>query len=409
MFYKYFTALYGFEMRLLTFCFRNLFRRKLRTSLCVLGVALATAFVIAVGATTTRYITVIRSMNVLFSGQVMVVTKGAIVIQAIPITRGMLPETLAADLKEDFPEVEDAVPALLVTPSIYFGNTLLPVPENFTLGIPVDKWQKVLGPIVLKSGGRLPANDTCNEIVVGGSLAKQYDLTVGTILQIRGHNLTVVGVLDTKSAVLDRFLVTSLRLAQEIYGYQGKVNMILVKPTKGCEPQNLAAAIENHADYKDCLKALTEEERNDIVQPIFTQIEAWNVGIQSIIFAMSLIMVMTVNLMSVSERRRDFATLDAIGAPLSYIFRMVIIESALIGVFGGIIGIVLGSLSAIILASLYTNIPLQLFLQGMFEIVTPTYIIQIFVIDVAVCCLGGVLPALNATKMRITEVLRAEY
>ncbi|MEM1589915.1 MAG: hypothetical protein QW175_05810, partial [Candidatus Bathyarchaeia archaeon] len=80
---------------------------------------MATAFVIAVGATTTRYMTVVKSMNVLFSGQVMVVTKGAIVIQAIPITRGMLPEGLAIQLKENFPEVEDAVPALLVTPSIY--------------------------------------------------------------------------------------------------------------------------------------------------------------------------------------------------------------------------------------------------------------------------------------------------
>jgi putative ABC transport system permease protein len=339
----------------------------------------------------------------------MVVTKGAIVVQAIPITRGMLPETLAADLEEDFPEVEDAVPALLVTPSIYFGDALLPVPENFTLGIPVDKWQKVLGPIVLKSGGRLPANDTCNEIVVGGSLASQYKLAVGTTLQIREHNLTVVGVLKTKSAVLNRFLVMSLRLAQEIYGYQGKVNMILVKPAKGCEPQNLAVAIENHADYKDCLKALTEEERNDIVQPIFAQIESWNIGIQSVVFLMSLILVMTVNLMSVSERRRDFATLDALGAPISYIFRVVIFEAALIGVLGGIFGIMLGSIAAVVLASLYTNIPLHIFLPGLFDIVTPTYMFQIFATVVAVCCLGGVFPAMNAARMRIAEVLRAEY
>ncbi|MEM2567006.1 MAG: FtsX-like permease family protein [Candidatus Bathyarchaeia archaeon] len=395
-------------MKLLTFCFRNLFRRKLRTTLCILGVALATAFVISVGATTTRYITVIKSMNVLFSGQIMVVTKGAIVIQAIPITRGMLPESLAVDLKESFQEVEDAVPVLLVTPSIYFGNTLLPVPENFSIGIPIDKWHSVLGPIMLK-GGHLPTNDTCNEVVVGGSLAKQYDLTVGTMLQIREYNLTVVGVLDTKSAVLDRFLVMPLRLAQEIYGYQGKANIILIKPSKGCEPRDLAAAIENHADYKDSVKALTEEERNDIVQPIFAQIESWNIGIQSVVFVMSLILVMTVNLMSVSERRRDFATLDALGAPISYIFRIVIFEAAIIGILGGILGIALGSIAAVVLASLYTNIPIHLFLPGLLDIVTPAYMVQIFATVVAVCCLGGVLPAANAAKMRIAEVLRAEY
>ncbi|MCK4669554.1 hypothetical protein KAT21_05495, partial [Candidatus Bathyarchaeota archaeon] len=68
----------------MTFCFKNLFRRKVRTTLCILGVALATTFVIAVGSTTMRYTTVIKEMNVLFSGQVMVVSKDAIVIQAIP-------------------------------------------------------------------------------------------------------------------------------------------------------------------------------------------------------------------------------------------------------------------------------------------------------------------------------------
>ncbi len=396
-------------MRLLTLCFRNLFRRKLRTGLCVLGVALATAFVISVGATTSRYITVIKSMNMLFTGQIMVVTKGAIVIQAIPITRGMLPENLAKDLKESFPEVEDAVPALLVTPSIYLGNNLVPVPENFSLGLPVDKWQNVLGPITLKSGGRFPVNETCNEVIISNSLAKQYNLAAGETLEICGHILTVTGVFRTKSPVLDRFLIMPLRLAQKIYGYQDRANMILIKPVKGCAPQDLAKVIENHEDYKNSIKALTEEERNDIVQPIFAQIESWIIGIQSVVFIMSHILVMTVNLMSVSERRRDFATLDALGAPISYIFRMIIFEAVLIGMLGGIFGLMFGSIAAVVLVSLYTNIPLHLFLPGLFDIVTPVYMIQIFATVMMVCCLGGVLPAVNATKMRIAEVLRAEY
>ncbi|MBS7637159.1 ABC transporter permease, partial [Candidatus Bathyarchaeota archaeon] len=130
---------------------------------------------------------------------------------------------------------------------------------------------------------------------------------------------------------------------------------------------------------------------------------------QSVVLIMSLILVMTVNLMSVSERRRDFATLDALGAPINYIFRMVIFEAAIIGILGGIFGITLGSIAAVVLASLYTNIPIHLFLAGLFDIVTPAYMVQIFATVVAVCCLGGVLPAANAAKMRIAEVLRAEY
>jgi putative ABC transport system permease protein len=118
---------------------------------------------------------------------------------------------------------------------------------------------------------------------------------------------------------------------------------------------------------------------------------------------------MTVTVMSVSERRRDFATLDAMGAPTSYVFRVVIIETLLMGVLGGTIGVAFGSLAAIILASLYTNIPVTLFFPSILEIVPPFYMLEMFASIVGVCCLGGIIPAINAMRMRIAEVLRAEY
>jgi putative ABC transport system permease protein len=113
--------------------------------------------------------------------------------------------------------------------------------------------------------------------------------------------------------------------------------------------------------------------------------------------------------MSISERRRDFVTLDAIGAPLSYVLRIVLLETALIGVIGGVLGIAFGSFAALTLASLYTNIPLTQFFPSIFEVVPPLYMLKIFAAVLGVCCLGGVIPALNATKMHIAEVLKAEY
>jgi len=54
-------------------CLRNLLRRRLRTSLCILGVSVATVFIVAVGATTTSYVTTIRGMNMFFTGDLVVV------------------------------------------------------------------------------------------------------------------------------------------------------------------------------------------------------------------------------------------------------------------------------------------------------------------------------------------------
>ena len=390
----------------MTFCFRNLFRRKIRTALCIIGVAIAATFVIAVGATTLRYTTVIKEMNVLFNGQIMITSKDAIVIQAIPIGGSMLPQNFTEKKIQNITGVEKTAPILFVVP-IGASDVSQFVPVNFTWGIPVQDWQSILGPTPLKGNtGHFPTNESSNEVVIGASLADQYNWTGGSELIIHGYRLNVTGILDTRMALLSRSLIMPLKLAQTIYNYQESINIITVKPASGYSQKYLAESVERNVTY---VNALTEEERNDIIQPVLSQVETWNLGIQTIVFLISLILVMTVMIMTVSERRRDFATLDAIGAPLSYTFRAVIIEASLIGVLGGVLGIAFGSLSAIVLASLYTNIPIAQFFPSIFEIVPPPYMVEIFVVVVAVCCVGGIIPAVNAARMRIAEVLRAEY
>jgi putative ABC transport system permease protein len=383
-----------------------MFRRKMRTTLCVAGVVLATTFIVAAGATTMRYTTVIKEISVLFNGQVMVVSNGTIVVQAIPIGGGMLPQNFTDSKIRGIAGVERTVPILFLTP-IGIGGAIQPVPVNFSMGIPVDNWSFIIGPTPLRGNtGHFPSNESSNEVVAGASLADEHGWTIGTRIAVNGHQLQIVGILDTRLALLNRCIIMPLELAQEVYNYPGSVNVITVKPSQGYSQQNLADMIKGNISY---VNALTENERNDIIQPILSQIETWNLGLETAIFFLSLILVMTVTTMSVSERRRDFATLDAIGAPLSYVFRLVITEALMIGVLSGALGLVSGSLGALILASLYTNIPLAQFFPSIFEIVPPLYMTEMFVTVVFVCCLGGIVPAINAARTRIAEVLRAEY
>ncbi len=391
--------------RLLTFCFRNLLRRRMRTFLCILGVAIAATFVVAIGATSMRYTTVVRQVNVLFNGQVTVVSKDAIVIQAIPVGGGMLPEGSTVEKIFAVPGVSSVTPILFLLP-VGPQGVVQALPVNFTMGLPVEDWWSILGPVSMRKNGQLPANDSSSEIWAGGSIADQYGWTVGTLIEVNGYTLRVSGVFDTSMALLDRCLIMPLTLMQTVYNYPQSVNIIAVRPTPGVPEQNLTTAITQKISY---VNALTETERNDIVQPVLDQVQTWTVGIETVVFVISLILVMTVTVMNVSERRRDFATLDAMGAPTSYMFRVVLIETFFIGVLGGIIGTACGSLTAIVLASLYTSIPLAMFFPSILSIVPPFYMLETFLAIVAVCCLGGIVPAINATRMHIAEALRAEY
>jgi ABC-type antimicrobial peptide transport system permease subunit len=85
------------------------------------------------------------------------------------------------------------------------------------------------------------------------------------------------------------------------------------------------------------------------------------------------------------------------------------LEASLIGIMGGVLGVIFGSLGAVTLGSLYTNIPVGQFFSDVFIIVPPLYMAETFAAIVIVCCVSGVIPALNASRMRIAETMRAEY
>lgn len=390
-------------------CLRNLLRRRLRTSLCILGVSVATVFIVAVGATTTSYVTTIRGMNMFFTGDLVVVAEGAMVVQAFPVMGGNLPVSVVERINQ-VEGVKRVVP-MLVRFGYHVEAVIQLAPSNVSIGMPPGNWSVLVGHTPLHTGGNWPSADSDKkEVVVGPSLAKQYDFAVGSEVTIEGTNLTIVGILDSRSALLSRSIVLPLELARALYYPDPMVswigNMAVVELEEGETETEVAREIE--ADVLG-VEALTTEERNEIVEPLLQDIETWNLGLSSVLYLLSMILVTMVAMMNVSERRRDFATLDAIGAPKGSIFRIVITETMLIGLLGALGGIVLGSLAAILIASVYTNVPLSMFLFDLFSIVSPLFMVQILASTVFVSCIAGVMPAVAASKRNIQEVLRAEY
>ena len=396
----------GLATRITVMCLRNLLRRRFRTSLCIFGVSLATIFIVAIGATTTNYTTAIREMNIFFSGDVVVVAEGAMVIQAFPVVGGNLPVSVVEKINQ-VEGVKKAVP-MLVRFDFQVEAVIQLAPTNVSIGIPPGNWSVLVGHTPLKPGGNWPSADPDKkEVVVGPALAKQYDLAVSSKVKVENMNLTVVGILDTRSALLSISIILPLKLAQRLYyGHTMWINMVVAEPEEEGIQEQVANRIEEEIEG---LEALTTHERHEIIEPLLHDVETWTLGLSSVLYLLSMILVTTVAMMNVSERRRDFATLDAIGAPKSAIFRMVITEATLIGLLGGLAGILLGSIAAILIASFYTNIPLSMFFFDLFNIVSPLFMMKILASTVAVSCVAGVIPAIAASRMNISEVLRSEY
>lgn len=392
-------------------CFRNLLRRRLRTTLCIFGISLATVFIVAIGATTTHYTQVIRDMNIFFTGKIVAVPEGAMVVQGFPVVGGNIPQNIIEEIKQ-IEGVEAAVPML-----VRFGYQIEAIvqlaPSNITIGIPYGNWSMLVGATPLEPGGNWPSER--DEVVLGQSIAAQYELKVGSTLPVKDmnktmHILAVSGILDSRSALLLRGIIIPLEMARRLHypdpDVSWKGNMVVVAFESGLKEEEIAERIR--AETRG-IEALTTDLRNEIVEPLLSDIETWNAGITSVLYALSMVLITLVAMINISERRRDFATLDAIGAPKRTVLRMVVTEILFIGLIGSIIGIVVGSFSAVLFASQYTNIPLSLFLSNIFEIVTPWLIVRVLFSTVAVASLAGLVPALAATRINIAEGLRSEY
>lgn len=280
-------------------------------------------------------------------------------------------------------------------------------PLNISVGVPVGNWSALVGSTPLKSDGRWPsASSGEKEVVVGGGLAQLYNLTGGSEIKLKNQDFKVVGVLDEGPVLLSRMIIMPLNVAQNVYYDYPWISMMVVEPQSNVTQEELGNRIEAKIP---AVEALTREERDETIEPLIRDVKTWNQGIGGVLFLISMIIVMTVALMNISERRRELATLDAIGAPKSTVVRMVVTETGLIGLFGGIAGTLLGTVAAVFLASVYGNVPLSLMFPSLFFLVPPIMMLEIIALTVVLSCIAGAIPALIVARRNIVEVLRSEY
>jgi len=390
-------------MRLTLMCLRNLFRRRLRTLFCLVGISLATMSLVAIGATTTRYVAIIKEMNLFFSNDIVVVAKGVLVVQAFPIG-GSIQESTVDRVKA----VEGAKTAFPLLFILDFGieGAIQPVPLKFVIGMP-GNWSILVGSAPLLPKGWWPsANSTNGEAVIGSSFAKDHGLVVGSQINVENHFLNVTGILKTQSVLLSRAIIMPLQLAQDVYGYNMLINMIVVKPQEGVAVEELARRIETDIAS---VSALTSDERNGIIAPFLQDVESLVLAITVTLFLVNATIVTIVSMINISERRRDFATLYALGAPKGFVIRMVVTETGLIGLLGSVAGIIMGANAAVLIASYYSNLPVSIVFPDLFIIVPPLFMVEVMMLTVIISCVAGFILAMFATRTDVGSVLRSEY
>lgn len=252
-------------------------------------------------------------------------------------------------------------------------------------------------------------------VLVGASLAKRFGWKVGDKLPVKGSIFPdkatgettwifdIVGIYEAptaKSRALEQQVMLRWKYFDEANAYgSGSVGWIIVQVTNPQESANVARAIDAlsvNSDHET--KTQTEREFN---LSFAKQIGDIGLIVTAIIGAVFFtLMLLTGNTMAqaVRERIPELATLKTLGFTDRSVLGLVFMESVLLIVIGGVLGLALASVLTPLVSAAS---------GGMLEL--PPIGLRSWLVGlalmVAVGAIVGVLPALRAMRLRIVDAL----
>ncbi|RYZ02289.1 MAG: ABC transporter permease [Myxococcales bacterium] len=250
-----------------------------------------------------------------------------------------------------------------------------------------------------------PAKPGTDEVLIGKGLVGKYrGMTLGDKFELKKNRpVTVVGVFEAGGSSFESEVWANLETARSSFGREGLVSSVTVRLDSPAAFDAFKARIETD---KQLLLEARRETKYYEDQSQGTAIFVKIMGIIITFFCATGATLGAMNTMfaAVAQRKREVGTLRALGFSQFQILTSFVIESTVLAVSGG----VLGMLAALLLTT--TSVSMMNF-QTWQEITfsfaaTPQILIGCLVAGIGMGVLGGFFPALKAAGTSPIEAMR---
>ncbi|HOW13568.1 ABC transporter permease [Methanosarcina sp.] len=238
-----------------------------------------------------------------------------------------------------------------------------------------------------------------NTVVIGSKLADKLEVNLGDSVEVSFPNanplsLKVVGIFYTGSPMDESLTYTSLSTAQEFYDVPDVINGLSIRLENFYRDREVAAEIENTG-----YKAKGWSETNpEILRTIAIESTSNKVLFGLIIVIASFGVVSTLNL-SVIGAISQIGMLRAMGATISGIRTIFILQSGILGLLGALIGTFSGIVIAFLIGEYETPAPIHGGLTTIPAVIRPQDVIFIIVVVFLLNLIAGIYPAQQAAKL----------
>jgi len=288
------------------------------------------------------------------------------------------------------------------------------------IGINPEREREVTTISTYIQNGDFFKSDKKNSIVIGQKLADKLGLKLGSkmVLSFQSIDTTltyaafrIIGIFKTESSIFDQSNVFVNRTnLYSIMESQQIVSEIAIRLKSSSDLDSVySTLVKNHPGFLlETWKQLAPE-LEFTYEMLILELEIF----LGIILAALLFGITNTMLMSVMDRVREFGVLMAVGMKRIRVFLLILIETFILSVFGGIIGITLGALTIWYFSN--KGIDLSIFADGlnawgmptqMFPML-PLYFYFVLVIMIIVTAIiAAIYPSIKTIKLRPAEAIR---
>jgi putative ABC transport system permease protein len=370
-------------MTFLTVVTRGLVRRPVRTGLTILGISVGIAAVVAL-------VGISRGFSK--SWETGMKARGTDVVVS-NMGSSLIPKPFSTAVRDRIAHL----PHVAATCGILVD--LMSIENAQMIMVSAREWGGFSWKNLNLISGRMPHDAAEQAVVLGRTAADVLKKKVGDKIQIETEELTVVGIVDGNAWVENGSVILALPIFQEITGNPGKINIIDIRVTPSTSAQDverLCAQINKLVPEGRALVAGEHISNSEAYR--MARAMSWGTSLLAVL--VGILGVMNTMLMTVFERTQEICVLLALGWQRGRIIRMVLWESALLGLLGGLAGVLLGTVGVKLMGSTPA-------IRGLLEPDLSIGLLAISVaIAVAVGVISGLYPAWRSSRLLPSRALQ---
>jgi putative ABC transport system permease protein len=228
---------------------------------------------------------------------------------------------------------------------------------------------------------------------------------------LNSTDLEVIGVFQSFSSDYDsRAIKIPLAVAQELLGTKD-VNALVISLKETIDTDRVAARLKERLGGSG-LEVKTWVELNDFYEKTVELYKGQFGVLQWIILVMVLLSVANSVNMSVFERTGEFGTMMALGNRRRQIFRLIVVETFLLGMIGSGLGLTLGVVLALAISAIGIPMPpppnANLGYTAHIQI-SASVLLASCAVGVAATILAAIFPAQHVSRTPVVEALRQNF